>query len=179
MLRDAARSELPFIDTRQRAGAHLNVAALNQRSRPALAGGLLALFALSTLAVAGWNGCQDRRIAERLRGDGVEVDAVVIDYRVRFRHNAAIGDEVKVAFNRVDGRHVETWLIVNTNTKPPSPTRIRYLRSDPSVARLATDIEPRAGALAFFLILFAILGLIGCALSWFFKEIDRQLGLRP
>jgi hypothetical protein len=154
------------------------VGAMNKRARLAVAGGFLALFALATLAVAGWNGYQDRRIAELLRRDGVEVDADVVGYKVRYKHNAAIGDEVKVAFNTVDGRRVETWLVVNTNAEPPSPTRIRYLRTDPTVARLATDIEPRAGALAFFLILYAILGLIGGALWWFFKEMDRQLGLR-
>ena len=140
--------------------------------------GLIVPLMVTALAVSGWNGCQDRRIADELRRDSVEVDAVIVDYQVRAKHTAAVGDTVKVAFTTLDGRQVETRVVVGTNREPPSPTRVRYLRTDPSVARLATDPAPRAGALPFYLILFAVLGVIGAAVFWFFREMDRQLGLR-
>lgn len=140
--------------------------------------GLLAVLIVAVLAVAAWNGHQDRRIADRLRRDGVEVDAEVIEYRHRSQLNATFGDLVKVAF-LVDGHPRQTWVVVAVDRVPLGPTRIRYLRTDPDVARLVRDFEPRAGALAFWLIFLTIAGLVAWGISLFLREMDRQLGLRP
>ena len=107
--------------------------------------GMLAVLIVAVLAVAAWNGHHDRRIADRLRHDGVEVDAEVIEFRHRSQLNSTFGDLVKVAF-LVDGQPRQTWVVVALNRVPLGPTRIRYLRTDPDVARLVRDFEPRAGA---------------------------------
>ncbi|HEX7276653.1 MAG TPA: hypothetical protein VF244_04700 [Acidimicrobiales bacterium] len=135
------------------------------------------LAVLSFLAVAAWNGQHDRDIADRLRRDGVEVDATIVDYQESLRGiNLAIGRKVKVVF-QVEGRQVATWVIVGREHRT-GPTRVRYLRTDPSVARLVSDPQPRAPAFVGCAIVFSILAIVGWAIWRLFGDLDRHLGLR-
>lgn len=112
---------------------------------------------VASLAVAGWNGYADRRLADRLEQQGVTVDARVVDLRHRGRLSAILGDEAEVVFTTEQGEQVQTWVVVGTSVDN-GPVRVRYLRSDPYVARLRHDLKPRAGALTLMLVVTALVG---------------------
>jgi hypothetical protein len=132
----------------------------------------VGLFVVVYPIITLWEGHQDRVIADRLRQDGVEVDAVILRYR-----DSNGDDEVRVAFDRVDGGHVEGWVIVGSK-RAPGPTRVRYLPSDPTVARLADDLEPRRSEVKVMVVVYLFLGAVVVAIIGTFRAFDRSLGLR-
>lgn len=101
---------------------------------------------VGSLAAAGWNGYADRRLAERLEQQGITVDARVVDFRSYGRLSAIRGQEAKVVFTTDQGDRIETWIVVGGSVED-GPVSVRYLRSDPEVARLSADLKPRAADL--------------------------------
>lgn len=128
---------------------------------------LAAIPLLST-----WTGYQDRRVANRLRGAGVEVDAQIIEHR-----RADGSNQVRVSFETVDGRHFDTWVVVGA-FRVPGPAQIRYLPTDPTVSRLADDLQPRKVHLQALVIVYLFLGAVVVAVVGGFRAFDRMLGLR-
>jgi len=134
---------------------------------------LVGLFLAYGVLLA-WNGHHDRRVADRLRHDGIETQGDIIDYRVPYQLKGA--HEVKVAFRTDAGEAIQTWVAVSDDTSS-GPTRIRYSASDPSVARLADDVEPRAHDLLALIIICLGLGALGFMVYRIGKGFDRRLGV--
>lgn len=87
----------------------------------------------------------DQRVDSLLSRDGVVADGRAIQFSVHFGWGALIyTDSVKVAFKTSDGRNIETWLPHEIPVER-GPVRVRYLRTDPSIARLVDDPAPREG----------------------------------
>lgn len=149
------------------------------RAERSLANGAIAfgvLVVATLLALSAWNGHRDRRIADRLGHDGVEVDAVIVDARTAYQLKGE--NELKVAFQAGTGQHVEIWVTVS-HRYPPGPTRIRYLRTDPKVARLVDDPTPREHDFLARVIILLVMGLIGFGIFRACRGFDRLLGLHP
>jgi len=142
---------------------------LSRRART-LAFSLAACLLLGLSLASLWNGAHDRRIAEELRSNGVEVAAEVIAVR-------SFEQQAKVVFETEAKVRIETWVTVATSVEK-GPTRVRYLRSRPVVARLVDDPVPRNGDLTSLLVVSGFCGLVGLALFFGLRAIDRSLGVR-
>lgn len=118
---------------------------------------LMAVIFTSFVLVAAWNGYRDRQLAEDLRERGAEATARVVDFRSRSKLPEVFGDQARVAFETDAGTHITIWVIVATYVDN-GPTRVRYLRANPRVARLSTDLEPRATGLPLVLAITALIG---------------------
>jgi hypothetical protein len=107
----------------------------------------LAMFGVVGLVPIGaalWNGHHDRDVASRLRRDGAVAAGEVVDVSRKGKLKAVAGQGAKVIFRTESGEEVSTWVTVR-DVPPKGPTEVRYLRSDPSVARLVDDPAPRNG----------------------------------
>jgi hypothetical protein len=122
-------------------------------------------------AAASWNGAHDRRVADDLRRDGVEVTGEVIDHR-------GFEGQARVVFETDEEVRVDTWVTASRYFEN-GPRQIRYLRSNPHVARLVDDPVPRTSDLSGLIFLYVFCGLVALALGAGFRAIDRSLGLRP
>jgi hypothetical protein len=145
--------------------------------RPWLRYGVGCLFVVLFLAygvLTAWNSRHDLQVADRLGRDGDQVQGQIIDYRVP--HQLKGAHEVKVSFGTLTGQHVETWVTVS-KYRSPGPTQVRYLKSDPSVARLVDDLEPRAGDLLALIIIVFGLGALAFMVFRIGKGFDRRLGV--
>lgn len=91
-----------------------------------------------------WNRHHDEQVAARLRRGGAVVDVQVVDVRHGGRLRAVAGEAAKVVFRTEAGQQVTTWITVRS-APDTGPTRFRYLRSTPSMARLVDDPVPRRG----------------------------------
>lgn len=105
---------------------------------------IMSVVFLLPAAAAVWNGYHDRRIADQLRAEGVETIAQILDANHKGRLRAVAGERVEVRFHTEVGDEVQTWVIVR-DADNRGDVRIRYLRGDPSVARLVDDPAPRSG----------------------------------
>ena len=104
---------------------------------------VLAILVVGPSALTLWEFRHDVRVDQRLRRDGAVVDGEVVERRSRSgRGSLLYGRNARVRFTTVDGRSVETTVTVQDLPRK-GPTRVRYLRDDPSVARLVSDPVPR------------------------------------
>ena len=104
---------------------------------------ILALAAV-ILVFTEKNDLADRQVASSLERGGVVVEGSVI--AIDFRHKVQLffGKSVEVAFTTETGQRMTTW-VPTTISVQEGPASVRYLRSDPSVARLVADPIPRKG----------------------------------
>ncbi|MCA1836792.1 MAG: hypothetical protein LC721_10910 [Actinobacteria bacterium] len=104
----------------------------------------VVLMAVAALVFTVANDREDRHVAASLQRDGVVVEGSAIHFEFRTRGDIFFGDRVQVAFKTEDGRDVKTW-VPNGIPVDRGAVSVRYLRSDPSVARLVADPTPREG----------------------------------
>ncbi|MDQ6946706.1 MAG: DUF3592 domain-containing protein [Actinomycetota bacterium] len=126
------------------------------------------------LAATVWYGHEDENVAARLRRDGADVDAEVVGVRLGGRLRAVSGEGAKVVFRTDAGKQVTTWVTVGSAPEK-GPTRVRYLRSDPSVARLVTDPVPREGITGPLV----ALGFLIASAAWAIRTVRKGLKWRP
>jgi len=100
------------------------------------------------------NDREDRRVAALLERDGVVVDGSAIHFKFRVRTDFLFGEQVQVAFETEDGVKMTTW-IPNMTAVQEGPVSVRYLRSDPTVARLEAEPAPRRGRSLVALVIYA------------------------
>jgi hypothetical protein len=105
--------------------------------------GLLAMVVLGPSVVTWWEFRHDVNVDRKLRRDGVVVDGEVFERRTRSgQGDLLFGEMARVRFTTRDGRSVETAVTVGDLPRV-GPTKVRYLRTDPFVARLVSDPVPR------------------------------------
>ena len=108
-----------------------------------LGNGLVAVVALGPCALTGWEFRHDVNVDRKLRQEGAVVDGEVFERRTRSgRGDLLFGEMARVRFTTLDGRSVQTTVTV-ADLPRLGPTKVRYLRGDPSVARLVSDPVPR------------------------------------
>ena len=105
---------------------------------------IVSIVSLIPAAAALGNGHHDRRIAAQLDASGVETSAEILDADDRRRLRAVGGERVKLLFQTEEGQEVRTWVTVK-DAAEGGKVRIKYLPSNPSVARLVDDPAPRSG----------------------------------
>lgn len=104
---------------------------------------LTAIVVAAPCLLTLWEFRHDVRIDRKLRKDGVVVDGEVVERRTRGgRGSLLFGRNVGVRFTTAEGRSVETTVTVQDLPRAGA-TKVRYLRTDPSVARLVSDPVPR------------------------------------
>ncbi len=124
----------------------------------------LSLIFMVPVVAALWNGKHDREVAAKLRREGAVADGQIVDVRPKGALRSVAGEEVKVAFRTAAGENVTTWVTVGDGRR--GPTVVRYLRSDPSTARLVEDPVPRGGVWPVAVGGFYLVGWIGCVVLW-------------
>jgi hypothetical protein len=99
--------------------------------------------ALGPCVLTGWEFRHDVNVDRKLRQDGAVVDGEVFERRTRSgQGDLLFGEMARVRFTTLDGQSVQTTVTV-ADLPPLGPTKVRYLRGDPSVARLVSDPVPR------------------------------------
>lgn len=126
---------------------------------------LLPVLVVATVALILAVGIErkDRQVAARLAADGAVAEGTVTDVDVRIKGDLIFSDRVRVTFFSDDGR----WWTTSVASRIPvkeGPVAVRYLRSDPTVARLAADTEPGKGrpaaVLGFAVVVIVVYGLV-------------------
>lgn len=86
----------------------------------------------------------DRRVASQLAAEGVVVEGLVTDLDIRIKGDLVFSDRVEVTFLAENGLGWTTSLPSRISVQK-GPVSLRYLRSDPTVARLVADPAPGKG----------------------------------
>ena len=136
---------------------------------------LVAFFLIGMVPVGAalWNGNHDRDVAARLGRDGAVGTGQVVDVRSKGWLKAVAGQGAKVVFRTAGGEAVSTWVTVG-DLPHRGPTEVRYLRSDPSVARLVDDPAPRDGVWPVTAALLFLAAWITCLVA-----LARKIGKAP
>lgn len=113
----------------------------------------------------------DRQVASLLRQGGIETRGKPIQFTFKVGPAAEFffTESVQVEFETADGKRVAPWIpTVHAGQKDALPLHlppgadeddvaVRYLRTDPSVARLVRDPEPRVGQWQFDVVVLAVI----------------------
>lgn len=108
----------------------------------------LLVILVVMLVPAVLNDRNDRDVGASLDRDGIVADATAVGFRFRVKGGSLFfGESVQVAFTTMDGQPVKTWVPYGKDllAERGDHLSVRYLRGDPSVARLLSDPTPRKG----------------------------------
>lgn len=131
---------------------------------------LVALLIVPVMAIllvqTVWNQQEDSRVRETLERDGGLAVGTVTEFKRPLRGNV-VPDEMRVEFMTERGKTVTAWVPVSHLPAKGARIEVRYVRSNPSVARVPGDETPHRGRWiiiagwgpTFFVIMVVILGL--------------------